>query len=236
MITRASCVVLSRTSADSEASITITTDRLDRMRDRVLQDGLSFREWLATGGPVLWAHDPRALPVGKATAVMREGSGHRMRFRFLAHDEAQRVRQAFDAGVLSSSIGFLAEATRPNEAGGADIVQASVVEVSLTPVPANPDCHRTLKALGLTAPDVIATPADLEGHLLTRDDEPIDLEAARAVICETARRFVRQEIARVFVQRAEVREAVQEATRAALRRTLEPPIRDAIRHARGLVD
>src|SRR5262249_8231731 len=110
------CRVVARRGASGEttASITITTDSLDRMCDRVLQDGLDFRDWLRGGGPVLWAHDARALPVGQALDVRRDGRGHRMAFRFLAHDEAQKVRQAFDAGVLSASIGFVPHARRPN--------------------------------------------------------------------------------------------------------------------------
>lgn len=145
--------------SDAAASITITTERVDRMSDRIIQDGLMFDDWLRSGGPVLWAHDSRALPVAKATRVRREGRGHRMDFHFLEHDEAQKVHAAYNAGVLAASIGFRSLARVPNEFGGVDHQKCDVTETSLTPTPANVDCVKTLARLGLDAGSAAAVAA-----------------------------------------------------------------------------
>src|SRR5262245_11379861 len=135
-------LMIQRQTGGEEASVTASTGRLDYYRDRVEQDGLNFTRWLppAGTGAVLWSPDHRQLPVARGVRAVRQGDAHRLVFRWLDDGEATRVRKAFEAGVLGASIGFLPEQTRPNEFGGADIVKATVVEVSLTPMPANPDC------------------------------------------------------------------------------------------------
>jgi HK97 family phage prohead protease len=144
-------LTIERRSAGDEASITASTGRLDYMRDRITQATLNFDTWLAGTAAVLWGHDLHQLPVAKGLRAVLTGDAHRLHFRWLDDDAAQRVRTAFEAGVLGASIGFIADARTPNEYGGYDITRATVVEVSLTPVPANADCTRVLKTLGLAA-------------------------------------------------------------------------------------
>lgn len=72
-----------------------------------------------------------------------------MEFRWLEGDaEAARVRNAYEQGALSASIGFQIEDAVLNELGGYDIRKARVVEVSLVPVPANEHARALTKSLG----------------------------------------------------------------------------------------
>ena len=64
-----------RGAPGSLPSITISTDSVDRMRDRVLQEGLTFPDPL----PVLFGHDAQALPVGVSGRNLIAREPHRTR-------------------------------------------------------------------------------------------------------------------------------------------------------------
>jgi hypothetical protein len=130
--------------------ITISTDSVDRMKDRVKQEGLTFPDRL----PVLFGHDYYQLPVGVSGRALIARGPHvtRARWNWIAGDaQADAVKNAFEQGALSASVGMHVGAAEPNDVGGYDITSAEVVEFSLVSVPANQDCVRLLKQLGWTA-------------------------------------------------------------------------------------
>lgn len=134
----------------AQPSMTVSTATVDRDGDRVLPEGGDFRNFLHN--PVLcWAHQREELPVGTVTGVSADSSGIRMQWRWLENDPfADRVRNAYEQGVVrAASIGFLPRQSQRNEFGGEDHRAWELCEISLVPVPANPQAVRTLKSLGL---------------------------------------------------------------------------------------
>lgn len=134
--------------------MTVSTVAPDRDGDIVRPEGMRADQFLRN--PVLlWAHDYSSLPIGTVTALnVLEGKGVEARFRWLDGDPmAARVRNAWDQGVVrAASIGFKPLTWEPLKAGY-DITGWELLELSLVPVPANPEAVRTLKGLGLIAED-----------------------------------------------------------------------------------
>jgi hypothetical protein len=127
-------------------SIIITSPAVDRENDRAIPERLR----MAPKVPVLFAHDYQELPVGDTVRAELDALRRtRAYFKWLQGDErADRVRNAFDQGFLSASIGARVDWQQPNDFGGYDF-GGEIIEFSLCPVPANPECVRGLKRLGL---------------------------------------------------------------------------------------
>ncbi len=157
------------TGDDGVHAVTITTSGVDRMDDIVVAGGARTANWEAAGRPILYAHRHDELPIGRGVGLTPRGDGIRMTFRFLEGDEfALRCQNAWRQGALgAASIGFVPVRTSPLPSGqGLRIDEWDLLEVSLTATPANPECVRTLKSLGL--------PTAAEGP----DDEIIVLREA----------------------------------------------------------
>jgi len=133
------------------AEVLVSTEGLDRDQDRLLAAGARL-DAFERNPVVLFAHNHRDVPIGRATAVRSvPGRGVRASWRWLEGDPfASRVRNAWDQGVLNAcSVGFIPGESTPNDAGGRDFSSWELLEFSVVPVPANADAVRTLKALGL---------------------------------------------------------------------------------------
>jgi hypothetical protein len=103
---------------------------------------LRFRDRL----PVLFAHDQKDLPVGQVTDVRQMPKRTVATWQWREGDEqATRVKNAYEQGMLAASIGFLSDDAVRNEFGGLDH-KVATVEFSLVPSPANPDCLARLRA------------------------------------------------------------------------------------------
>jgi len=134
------------------AELLISTEAVDREGDRLIATGAQLDSYLRNP-VVLYAHDQRSIPVGRATDVRKiPGRGVRAAWRWLEGDPfADRVRNAWDQGVLNAaSVGFLPREWDRNDAGGFDFTAWELLEFSIVPVPANPEAVRTLKVLGLS--------------------------------------------------------------------------------------
>jgi hypothetical protein len=145
-------------TAEGLPSTWLTTDGVDAMDDRVIQSGLVFRDPL----PILFSHQYSELPVGQATPDLIQRGPHRTRlaWRWLEGDaRASAVRNAFEQNMLGASVGMRVLDSTPNAFGGYDITRAEVIEGSLTATPANPECTRFLKSLGLVGRGVTSCPA-----------------------------------------------------------------------------
>jgi hypothetical protein len=124
--------------------VIISTDQVDEENDRVMQNGLSFRERMR----VTLSHDYRALPVGLVTGIYPGKHRTEAEFEWFTNDETvDRVRNIYEQGGLDASIGFHVQDARANAEGGWDITRARVVEFALTAVPANAGALALVKSL-----------------------------------------------------------------------------------------
>ena len=141
----------------AEAAMVISTGNVDREGDRILASGADVSNYRRN--PVLlWGHQtgssfsPPSLPIGSVVELDVTDSGIRAGWRWLQNDEfSERVRNAWDQGVVrSASIGFFPRKSKENRYGGRDYEEWELLEVSLVPLPANPQAVRVLRSLGLT--------------------------------------------------------------------------------------
>lgn len=144
-------VTASATTAEGEASVTITTSAPDRSKDRVEPGGANLANYLKNP-VVMFAHRYGDIPVGTCTAVESTSEGISARFRWLENDPfADRVRNAWDQGVLrGASIGFLpTKWTYDEERRGYDYLEWEMLEWSICAIPCNPEAVRALVTMGL---------------------------------------------------------------------------------------
>ncbi len=143
--------------------IVASTPAVDRDRDRVMPMGGDFTNF--NKNPVLiFGHnyyEPWAV-IGRVSEIAADASGIRMKpeLRQPANeaDPMHIVRALWDQNLLrASSIGFIPLETRDNEFGGRDFTKWELLELSLTPIPANQEAIRlAVKAL---------TNADQDPHI-----------------------------------------------------------------------
>jgi len=141
------------TQDDEQYTFTISTGAVDRQQDRIDVAGWSVDNFLRSGGPVLWMHDPTAV-IGRAPWVRAVGGALKARVEFMPDDAlAAWVRRAIDFGaVKSASVGFMPlpdGATWNKERGGIDFSKQELLEFSIVSVPANPEALLDAKAAGL---------------------------------------------------------------------------------------
>lgn len=182
----------------SGPSMRVSTITPDRDGDRIFPEGCDAKH-AQKNLPIMFGHDYRALPVGTGTGLtITPGKWIDATFRWLENDQfAERVKNAFDQGILrAASIGFKPLARVPNEFGGFDITKWELLEVSLVPVPANPEAVRSLKTLGLLEPERRSDRETFIRDLAALDYAPTQIapalikrvltEALPIVIAETA--------------------------------------------------
>src|SRR3990167_5238826 len=136
-------------------SCVISTINADRDKDHVIPEGMDASNFMKA--PVLmWSHGGSdryaSLPIGTVTSLnVTPGQGITASWRWLENDPmADRVRNAWNQGVVrGTSIGFRPTKMEPNAEGGVDHLAWELLELSVCPIPANPEAVRTLKALGL---------------------------------------------------------------------------------------
>lgn len=132
--------------------VIMSTPRVDRHGERV---ELSWDTSAFSRNPVvLWAHDSRDLPLGRCENVRVEGGALRGTIRFAsasANPKAEQCLQLFNERVLNSvSVGFIPHEWRVEKENGDEVIVFSkneLVELSVTPTPANPDAIARMKAL-----------------------------------------------------------------------------------------
>ncbi|QSQ17229.1 HK97 family phage prohead protease [Myxococcus landrumensis] len=117
---------------------------VDRDGDRMLPGALKLEEF--AGNPILyWDHGHKhgRLPVGTCR-VWEEGGLHFMEPRISDATQESRDVKALvaDGTIRACSIGYLTRRARPNATGGEDVLDAELVEVSLTGIPAKPKALR----------------------------------------------------------------------------------------------
>lgn len=87
---------------------------------------------------ILYAHDYRSLPIGKATRVWVENNKLMFNIKFAETQFAKDVFDLFDQGVLNAfSVGFIPKEL--DSTGEYTWAKQELLELSAVPVPANPE-------------------------------------------------------------------------------------------------
>ena len=121
----------------------ITSESVDREHDTIALAGWDTANYL-NNPVVLWAHDSRSLPIGRAERLITESKLLKADDRFATAEQnplAENVLQLVDGGFLNAtSVGFRALTWSYNEdRGGIDFLTQELLEHSVVPIPANPD-------------------------------------------------------------------------------------------------
>lgn len=134
----------------------ISTDSVDRDNDSISIDGWKLNNF-KKNPVVLWVHDSRQPPVGKATSTIIEDSKLKSTAIFATQDLypfGYMIGQMYSKGFLHAvSVGFdpikyswVEDKDRP---WGIDFEEQELLEYSCCPVPANPEALVDAKSAGI---------------------------------------------------------------------------------------
>ena len=128
---------------------TISDGSIDRDNDTINPGGWDLAAY-KQNPVVLWAHDARALPVAKATALGLENGALIAEAEFATHPFAQTVYELVRDGFLrATSVGFRAlDYVLNTERDGVDFKRQELLEFSIVPVPANANALVSAAAAG----------------------------------------------------------------------------------------
>jgi HK97 family phage prohead protease len=164
----------------------LSTDTVDRHGDMLNQDGWELDTYKANP-VVLWAHNSRALPLGKNLNVRVEDGQLKADTRFLAADETgdahfdfvESVYRMIQHGYLNAkSVGFRPLTWAWNEERGAwaiDFETMELLEDSVVPVPANPEALIDAKSKGINTAPIAKWASEI------LDTLPLEHEVKRSV-------------------------------------------------------
>jgi HK97 family phage prohead protease len=109
---------------------------IDRQGESIDPSGWSLDNYLKN--PVLlWAHDYKSLPIGKALRVYIENGELKFDLQFADTDIASDAFNAYKDGFLNAfSVGFIP--LKIDETGEFTFAEQELLELSCVPVPANP--------------------------------------------------------------------------------------------------
>ena len=177
MLTRQVAGILSRSqSGGGEAAVTITTPARDLMGDTIDPMGMDTSIYLGGPSAVNFAHNHGRLPVGKTLALDKSPMGIRARFKWREDADSQAVKAAFDDNVLGASVEFTVPegGAIPNQGGGYHFAKTILTGWALTGNPANAQCVRMFKSLGLWRGEggAMTKRFDLDEPVLTLVDWP----------------------------------------------------------------
>jgi len=143
---RIPCKGVTFSAEDSKRRLVVTIST--RIRDRhgdILEPGGAQIASFLKNPVVLWAHEYRALPIGRATSLLRDGEVLKADILFAPTDFAKEVYDLYAKGFLRAwSVGFLPlEWDVIEDANGKfqgyHIKAWELIELSAVPVPANPE-------------------------------------------------------------------------------------------------
>ena len=99
---------------------------------------------------ILWAHNYHELPIGKAIKITKTADMLKVAIEFAskeANSKAEQVKKLVEEGILNTvSVGFIPKAR--DEKDSTKIIEAELLEVSLVPVPSNPEALALAMAKG----------------------------------------------------------------------------------------
>jgi HK97 family phage prohead protease len=122
----------------------ISTSAVDRSGDTIDQNGWDLKAYRKN--PIVLAfHDANQWPVGRANKISVEGGRLVAEVQFADTHQGRTAKSLVESGMLrATSVGFVpTEAKASSEKGrlgGYDFKKQELMEFSLVPVPANPEC------------------------------------------------------------------------------------------------
>jgi len=119
-------------------------EAVDRDNDVVHLDGLNLKNFKKNKGPILWSHDAKQHPVGKAIQTKVDGKNLVMKIQFTSEDEnpfGYTTYKLIKGGYINNlSIRFqpdYKEAKYNDKRQGYDFYKSELLETSIVNVPAN---------------------------------------------------------------------------------------------------
>lgn len=173
--------------ADRSVECIASSEAVDSYGEIVDQRSLKLDRYL-TNPVVLFGHNSRELPIGHASNVRVDGTALRAKIHFAKTSKADEVFDLVSAKVLRGvSIGFVPGRATTEKRRGQDVTvlyDGILHEISVVPIPANPEVLLKAKAMGVADPVITReylealwrSPADAK---LSKDDEAL-LERANA--------------------------------------------------------
>lgn len=168
----------------------ITTRDIDRDGEIVEPDGADVAAFLKNP-VVLWAHDYRSLPLGRAMWIKSDSKGLIAKTQYASHEFAEKVYQYRKEGMpLAQSIGFvpLEWEDNPSDTKGCRrrYRKWALLEYSDVPVPANPEALNIAVSKGLLpepAPEVEVkyepVPEEKAGRVLSSRNRTLIMAAVQ---------------------------------------------------------
>lgn len=158
--------------AKYQATFIISDESVDRQGEIIKQDGWKLDNYLQNP-VVLFGHDSYDLPVGKTVDIYTEGDKTYAVIEFAAeiYDKAKTIWEMVKNGILRTvSVGFINEEYEGNE-----LTKNELLEISIVPVPANPN------AILLAAKDGLISKKDAQFMVKTMEKE---LEGLRTLAAD----------------------------------------------------
>ena len=145
--------------AKYQATFVISDESVDRQGEIIKQDGWDFKNYLKNP-VVLFGHDSYDLPIGKSVKIWTEDTKTYMTIEFAAtiYEKAMVIWNMVKAGILNTvSVGFInKEYLDGEDYDNFVLTKNELLEVSIVPVPANPN------AIVLAAKDGLISKKDVD--------------------------------------------------------------------------
>lgn len=161
-------------TSNRQVRFTISTDTVDRDNDTINQKGWDLKDF-RKNSVFLWSHESDQPPIGKVVEIGLEGGALKATVEFVPADnpwigaKAEGAFQMCQQGFLSAvSVGFQPtewELSTDKARGadgwnpGVDYLKQTLFELSLCPVPANPEA--LIEQPSIEAPKSIESAADI---------------------------------------------------------------------------
>lgn len=146
---------------DRTFRFTISTGSVDRDKDTLAVKGWELGNF-RKNPVVLFAHDSRRPPIGRAAKIFVEGNSLKADAEFMDSDTdisgfADTIFRMVKGGFLkTTSVGFLpiefefvSSKDDEDRVGGIDFLKQELLEFSIVPVPANPDALIQARSKGI---------------------------------------------------------------------------------------
>lgn len=226
---------------DRTFTFCITSGAVDRDNDTIDPGGWQFDNWLRNP-VVLPTHAYDKWPIARGANLRRQGNSWLADFVFAATPEGDTALALVAAGMLNAcSVGFRPlESSYDNVRGGTNFQSQELLEVSVCPVPANPEALvQRAQSLGLSTAMVrkmFATrPVDDDRVVLRLRDEHdgVAVRLRRASGDEERVTFSADDLRSAL--RATVPGLISEI-RADLQRSIPRAVRQEMARRRGVLD
>jgi HK97 family phage prohead protease len=156
-----------------------STSSVDRMGDTVEQD-FDLAEYLRNP-VVLFGHD-HDQPVGKALDVRFENGQLVADIEFAPTERGQEIKALVDHGTLRAlSIGFTPGDTQARPDGGLSFAKNHLLEISIVPVPANPDALRIKSTQELSIMSDVLAPTPVLTPVVSQQPDSLMTQVEKAM-------------------------------------------------------